>query len=137
MSLLNINKETMPRLKRPFDVIVSSVQPEAAPKNWMARIRRRLLIAGFALTVWWLLVRVAVARAQISYDNGQDTVFVHSQTSQFWISGQGNSIFQWHPRFSAHYSGPNSFEHASEQASFATLNDDVIRHDLASLAPEC
>jgi hypothetical protein len=60
----------------------------------MARILRRLLIAGFALTVWWLLVRVEVARAQISYDNSQDTVFVHSQTSPFWISGQGNSVFR-------------------------------------------
>jgi hypothetical protein len=87
----------------------------------MARILRRLTIAGFALTVWWLLVRVAVARAQISYDSGQDTVFVHSQTSPFWISGQGNSIFQWHPRFSVQYSGPNSFEHASEQAASVVL----------------
>ena len=87
----------------------------------MARILRRLTVAGFALTVWWLLVRVAVARAQISYDSGQDTVFVHSQTSPFWISGQGNSIFQWHPRFSAQYSGPNSFEHASEQAASVVL----------------
>src|ERR1700719_3114510 len=51
----------------------------------MARILRRLTVAGFALTVWWLLVRVAVERAQISYDSGQDTVFVHSQTSRFWI----------------------------------------------------
>jgi high affinity Mn2+ porin len=59
--------------------------------------------------------------AQISYDSGQDTVFVHSQTSPFWISGQGNSIFQWHPRFPAAYSGPNSFEHASEQAASVVL----------------
>jgi high affinity Mn2+ porin len=45
-----------------------------------------------------------------------DTVFPHSQTSPFWISGQGNFIFQWHPRFHAQYSGPHSFYHASEQA---------------------
>jgi len=87
----------------------------------MARILRRLTVARFAITVWWLLVQVAVARAQISYDSGQDTVFVHSQTSPFWISGQGNSIFQWHPRFSAQYGGPNSFEHASEQAASVVL----------------
>src|ERR1700687_1631973 len=87
----------------------------------MARILRRWTVAGCALTVWWLWVRVAVARSQISYDSGQDTVFVHSKTSPFWISGQGNSIFQWHPRFSAQYGGPNSFEHASEQAASVVL----------------
>ena len=42
--------------------------------------------------------------------------FHHSQTSPFWISGQGNFIAQYHPRFYAQYSGHNSFEHASEQA---------------------
>jgi len=60
-------------------------------------------------------------RAQTSYDGGQDTVFVHSQTSPFWLSGQGNFIFQWHPRFRAQYSGPNSFQHASEQAASVVL----------------
>lgn len=45
-----------------------------------------------------------------------DTVFSHSQTSPFWISGQGNFIFQWHPRFHAAYNGAHSFDHASEQA---------------------
>jgi high affinity Mn2+ porin len=79
------------------------------------------LVAAFAATVCWLLASGAVARAQISYDSGQDTIFAHSQTSPFWISGQGNFIFQWHPRFSAQYSGPNSFEHASEQAASVVL----------------
>ena len=55
--------------------------------------------------------------AQVSRDTGQDTVFAHSQTLPFWLSAQGNFIFQWHPRFPANYSGPNSFEHASEQAA--------------------
>ncbi len=62
-----------------------------------------------------LLLVASVANAQISYDTGEDTVFTHSQTSPLWISGQGNFIFQWHPRFGAQYSGPNSFERASEQ----------------------
>ena len=57
--------------------------------------------------------------AQISYDTGQDTVFAHSDTAPFWLSAQGNYIFQWHPRFHADYSGPHSFEHASEQAASA------------------
>lgn len=49
-------------------------------------------------------------------ENQETTLFNHSQTSPFWISGQANVIAQWHPRFYAKYSGPNSFEHASEQA---------------------
>ena len=62
-----------------------------------------------------------IAWAQLSYTSGQDTVFTHSDTSPFWISGQGNFIFQWHPRFPAQYSGPNSLEHASEQAASVVL----------------
>ncbi|HTV57304.1 MAG TPA: carbohydrate porin [Verrucomicrobiae bacterium] len=36
------------------------------------------------------------------------TLFPHSQTSRYWISGQANVVFQWHPRFPAKYTGPNS-----------------------------
>ena len=76
------------------------------------------LAAGVAACVWFW---TAPVYAQISYDSGEDTVFLHSQTSPLWISGQGNSIFQWHPRFPAQYSGPNSFDHASEQAASVVL----------------
>jgi high affinity Mn2+ porin len=57
------------------------------------------------------------ALSQIDYDTGNDTVFAHSDTLPWWLSAQGNYIFQWHPRFHAQYSGPNSFDHASEQAA--------------------
>jgi hypothetical protein len=63
-----------------------------------------------------LLLLCSRARAQVSYVTGEDTVFAHSQALPFWISAQGNYIFQWHPRFHSQYSGPNSFERASEQA---------------------
>jgi high affinity Mn2+ porin len=59
----------------------------------------------------------SAALAQIDYDTGNDTVFAHSETLPWWLSAQGNLIFQWHPSFHAEYSGPNSFEHASEQAA--------------------
>src|SRR5271170_1281764 len=36
------------------------------------------------------------------------TLFPHSETSRYWISGQANIIFQWHPSFPAKYSGPHS-----------------------------
>ncbi len=51
------------------------------------------------------------------------TMFPHSQTARWWVSGQDNIISQWHPSFDAKYSGPNSFrthfEHAT--SNVATL----------------
>jgi high affinity Mn2+ porin len=44
------------------------------------------------------------------------TMFPHSQTSRWWISGQENIISQWHPSFDAKYSGPNSFKTHPEHA---------------------
>lgn len=51
--------------------------------------------------------------------NGQPilTLFPHSQTSRYWISGQANVIFQWHPSFPAAYSGPHSFRSTAESAT--------------------
>jgi hypothetical protein len=42
------------------------------------------------------------------------TMFPHSDTSRFWVSGQMNFIFQAHPGFPAEYSGPNSFQTGGE-----------------------
>jgi hypothetical protein len=33
-------------------------------------------------------------------DDSAVTLFPHSQTSRFWISGQANIVLQWHPYFS-------------------------------------
>jgi high affinity Mn2+ porin len=46
-------------------------------------------------------------------DNNSDsgdmlTMFPHSETSRYWISGQANVVLQWHARFPAPYTGPNS-----------------------------
>ncbi len=79
----------------------------------------RSLIVG-ALT-WILVSSGPAAHAQFSYDTGQDTMFTHSAASPYWISGQGNFVFQWHPRFPAQYSGLHSFEHVSEQAASEVL----------------
>src|SRR3979490_946180 len=51
------------------------------------------------------------------------TLFPHSQTARWWISGQDNIISQWHPSFDAKYSGPNSFRTHAEHATpnIATL----------------
>jgi high affinity Mn2+ porin len=45
------------------------------------------------------------------------TVFPHSETSRYWVSGQANIILQWHPAFPAKYSGPNSLRAQAENAT--------------------
>jgi high affinity Mn2+ porin len=45
------------------------------------------------------------------------TMFPHSQTARWWVSGQDNIISQWHPSFDAKYSGPNGFRNHPEHAT--------------------
>ncbi len=45
------------------------------------------------------------------------TLFPHSETSRYWISGQANIVFQWHGTFPAAYSGTNSFGPAAENTT--------------------
>ena len=45
------------------------------------------------------------------------TMFPHSQTARWWVSGQSNIIMQWHPAFDAKYSGTNSFKSHAENAT--------------------
>jgi high affinity Mn2+ porin len=56
-------------------------------------------------------------------DDPSVTMFPHSQTARWWISGQDNIIFQWHPSFGAKYSGTNSLRTKAEHATsnIATL----------------
>src|SRR5579859_2979288 len=42
------------------------------------------------------------------------TMFRHSQTAPYWISGQANVIFQGKPGFHSPYQGPNSLDNAQE-----------------------
>src|SRR5580692_4475047 len=44
------------------------------------------------------------------------TLFPHSETSRYWISGQANLVLQWHPSFPAKYSGPNSLSAPAQSA---------------------
>ena len=44
------------------------------------------------------------------------TMFPHSQTTRYWVSGQSNIIMQAHPSFDAKYSGPNSLSDRAEHA---------------------
>jgi high affinity Mn2+ porin len=45
------------------------------------------------------------------------TIFPHSETASWWVSGQINVIFQGHPPFPALYSGPNSLRAEGETAT--------------------
>ncbi len=77
----------------------------------------RAIFSTLAVTLIGWIIAGSPALAQIDYESGNDTIFAHSDTLPWWLSAQGNFIFQWHPSFHAEYSGPNSFEHASEQAA--------------------
>jgi high affinity Mn2+ porin len=47
-------------------------------------------------------------------ESDQLTIFPHSESAPWWISGQANIIFQAHPGFHSPYQGPNSFRNAGE-----------------------
>jgi hypothetical protein len=49
------------------------------------------------------------------------TLFPHSESSRFWISGQVNIITQWHPAFRSPYQGPNSLSPGAQDASSRVL----------------
>ncbi len=53
--------------------------------------------------------------------SGPATVFPHSEQARWWISGQVNVIFQWHPSFHSPYSGPNSLNARHEHATSRVL----------------
>ncbi len=44
----------------------------------------------------------------------QLTMFAHSTTARYWISGQANTIFQGKPGFHSRYEGSNSLDNAGE-----------------------
>ena len=49
------------------------------------------------------------------------TVFPHSNTARYWISGQANVILQWHPSFRAKYTGTNSLTPDAQSATTHVL----------------
>jgi hypothetical protein len=62
----------------------------------------------------------AAAADEFDSDSGDHellTVFPHSESSRYWISGQANVVFQWHPSFPAQYSGRNSLTPGAQSAT--------------------
>jgi high affinity Mn2+ porin len=86
----------------------------------MQRLLRNLIVWA---RVWTLvplgLTTIAYGQVQTAppADDASVTLFPHSQTSPYWISGQDNIIFQWHPSFDASYSGAHSFRSLAEHAT--------------------
>ena len=83
---------------------------------------------AFKITSRWLSCAVALAlfsaglcAAQEDDSSGPTTVFPHSSSARWWISGQVNIIFQTHPDFHALYSGPNSLSAQGEHATSRVL----------------
>src|ERR1700688_606392 len=59
----------------------------------------------------------APAPAEDSSSSEPATLFPHSESSRFWISGQANFITQWHPAFHSPYRGPNSLPPEAQDAT--------------------
>ena len=55
--------------------------------------------------------------AEDTTGDDSETVFPHTQTGRYWISGQANVILQVHGAFRAQYSGPNSLTNFAESAT--------------------
>jgi high affinity Mn2+ porin len=75
-----------------------------------------------------LLLAAGLARAQeaapasaqtVAADPSADslTLFPHSNTTRWWVSGQANIVFQAHPAFPSAYRGPNSLRSEGESAT--------------------
>jgi hypothetical protein len=63
----------------------------------------------------------APAPADDSTSADAATLFPHSESSRFWISGQVNIITQWHPAFHSPYQGPNSLSPEAQDATSRVL----------------
>jgi len=95
-------------------------------------MKTRIAQIAFLLALAFLPARAISAFAQdLSFAPDQDTqacepnapadpavtMFPHSQTARYWISGQSNIIVQWHPSFYAKYSGPHSLGSEANDAT--------------------
>lgn len=67
------------------------------------------------------LAQDTAAEAAEAEQSGPATVFPHSKTARWWVSGQVNIVFQAHPDFHALYSGPNSLSARGEHATSRVL----------------
>ncbi len=77
----------------------------------------------FTILLCLLFPFAAYAQDEPANDSssGPASIFPHSETAPWWISGQINTVFQAHPDFHALYSGPNSLSPNAEHATSRVL----------------
>lgn len=68
-----------------------------------------------------LSASAVVGEEQQTSDPILTTVFPHSTSAKYWVSGQANFIFQMHPEFHALYSGKHSLSPNYEKATSGVL----------------
>jgi hypothetical protein len=110
---------------------------EGFPMPWFFRRRPNPACSSTALTALacaWMLVACMAAAQAPDAGAGQSaasapstgdalpasspvTLFPHTNTGRYWISGQGNVILQGHPAFYAQYSGTNSLTNWAQSAT--------------------
>ena len=73
-------------------------------------MRQRTGLGAVLPAVLLLFCTAAFARAQ----NATTTVFPHAQDARYWLSGQGNIIYQGRLPFHSPYEGLNSFRNSAE-----------------------
>ncbi len=87
-------------------------------------------LCGFALPVCWWPRRAGAQAAgpartksgvSSSQSDGSDsdveTIFPHTLTGRYWVSGQANVVLQGYGAFKARYSGPNSLTNWAQSAT--------------------
>jgi high affinity Mn2+ porin len=81
-----------------------------------------LFFAGFVLACLLVPLRCQTQDTGTEgEESGPTTIFPHSKTARWWVSGQINIVFQAHPAFHALYSGPNSLSSRGEHATSRVL----------------
>jgi high affinity Mn2+ porin len=88
---------------------------------------RRPVVLTMTLLLWQFAAWAQEPSARVSVGQeatqesddaaGTETVFEHPADTRFWLSGQMNIIFQYHPSFPAKYSGANSLKSTAEHAT--------------------
>jgi hypothetical protein len=98
--------------------------------NWFTALALALLHATAASSIAYSQLPQAQDQSSQSIPSddqaNQDTdtpvtMFPHSDSSRFWISGQANIISEWHPAFHSPYQGPNSLSPEAQDASSRVL----------------
>ena len=95
----------------------------ALPGRWPTRLGRALA-AAMCLLAFAIAACAQDAPAQTATPDApapRDTLFEHSNTAKWWVSGQANFVFQAHGDFYAAYSSPNSLHDTSEHATSRVL----------------